>query len=102
MASTGLRSDYVCATRLTVHKDTRSIYRCPRITEDFEVYPYEIEDRTRAGTRIVGSIFRQRPATTRNSPANLSSSTGWRTSTATGWRSHTSSRWTKRRSRFSA
>ena len=50
MASTGLRSDYVCATRLTVHNDTRSIYRCPRLTEDFEVYPYEIEDRIRSGT----------------------------------------------------
>lgn len=50
MSSTGLRSDYVCATRLTVHNDTKSIYRCPRLTEDFEIYPYEIEDRIRAGT----------------------------------------------------
>ncbi len=50
MGETGLRSDYVSATCLTVHNDTKSIYRCPRLTEDFEVYPYEIEDRVRAGT----------------------------------------------------
>lgn len=50
MTSSGLASNYVCATRLTVHQDTKSIYRCPRLTEDFEVYPYEIEDRIRSGT----------------------------------------------------
>lgn len=49
MSSSGLRSDYVCATRLTVHKDTRSLFRCPRMTEDFDIYPYEIEERIRAG-----------------------------------------------------
>jgi chaperonin GroES len=49
MSSTSLCSDYVSALRLTVHKDTKSIYRCPRLTEDFEVYPYEIEERILAG-----------------------------------------------------
>lgn len=49
MGPAGLCSDYVSATRLTVHNDTKSIYRCPRITQDFEIYPYEIEDRIRAG-----------------------------------------------------
>lgn len=49
MGTTGLCSDYVSALRLTVHNDTKSIYRCPRITEDFEVYPYEIAERRRAG-----------------------------------------------------
>lgn len=49
MGTTGLCSDYVSALRLTVHSDTKSLNRCPRVTQDFEVYPYEIEDRKRAG-----------------------------------------------------
>lgn len=49
MGTTGLQSDYVSALRLTVHANTKSIWRCPRITQDFEAYPYEIEDRRRAG-----------------------------------------------------
>jgi len=49
MGSTSLCSDYVSATRLTVHSDTKSLARCPRITQDFEVYPYEIEQRIRSG-----------------------------------------------------
>lgn len=49
MGSSGLCSDYVSALRLTVHNDTKSIYRCPRITEDFEVYPYEIAERQASG-----------------------------------------------------
>lgn len=48
MGTTSLCSDYVSALRLTVHNDSRSIHRTPRITQDFEVYPYEIEDRKRA------------------------------------------------------
>lgn len=46
---TGLQSDYVSALRLTVHNDTKSIWKCPRITQDYEIYPYEIEDKKRAG-----------------------------------------------------
>lgn len=49
MSSTGLCSDYVSALRLCVHNDTKSLYRCPRITEDFDLYPYEIEERMRSG-----------------------------------------------------
>lgn len=49
MGTTGLCSDYVSALRLTVHNDTKSMARCPRITQDFDVYPYEIENRKRAG-----------------------------------------------------
>jgi chaperonin GroES len=49
MGTTGLCSDYVSAMRLTVNNDTKSLARCPRTTQDFEVYPYEIEDRIRAG-----------------------------------------------------
>ena len=49
MGTTGLCSDYISSLRLTVHSDTKSIHRCPRITQDFEIYPYEIEDRIRAG-----------------------------------------------------
>jgi len=49
MGTSGLCSEYVSALRLTVHNDTKSLYRCPRITEDFEVYPYEVEQRQRTG-----------------------------------------------------
>lgn len=38
-----LESDYVSALRLTVNASTRSMQRCPRITQDFDIYPYEIE-----------------------------------------------------------
>lgn len=50
MGSTGLCSDYISALRLTVHNDTKSIWTCPRITHDFDAYPYEIEEKIRAGT----------------------------------------------------
>ncbi len=50
MGTTSLCSDYVAATRLTVHNQTKSLSRCPRITQDFEEYPNEIEEKRRAGT----------------------------------------------------
>ena len=43
----GLQSDYVSATRLTVNNNAKSIYRTPRITWDFDAYPYEIEQKQR-------------------------------------------------------
>jgi chaperonin GroES len=46
---TGFCSDYVAPLRLTVHASTKSIYRCPRITHDFDLYPYEIEQGQRSG-----------------------------------------------------
>jgi hypothetical protein len=49
MGPSGLRSEFLSATCLTVHNDTASIHTCPRITHEFPVYPYEIEDRIRAG-----------------------------------------------------
>jgi len=49
MGESGLCSDYVSALRLTVHNDTKSIYAVPRITQDFDIYPYEMEDKKRAG-----------------------------------------------------
>lgn len=49
MGPNGLASDYVSAMRLTVSNDTKSIDRCPRITQDFDIYPYEIEQGKRAG-----------------------------------------------------
>lgn len=45
MSPEGLQSDFVTALRLTVHNDTKSLDRCPRMTQDFEVYPYEIDER---------------------------------------------------------
>lgn len=49
MGESGLKSDFLSATCLTVHNDTANIHTCPRITHEFEAYPYEIEDRIRAG-----------------------------------------------------
>lgn len=49
MGADGLKSDFLSSTCLTVHNNTKSIHTCPRITHDFKVYPYEIEDRKRAG-----------------------------------------------------
>ena len=45
----GLASDYVSALRFTVNNETRSLTRCPRSTQDFESYPYEIAQRMRQG-----------------------------------------------------
>lgn len=36
-------SEYVNPLHLTVAMDTQSLKRCPRITQDFERYPYEIQ-----------------------------------------------------------
>lgn len=49
MGASGLCSDYVSAMRLTVHNDTKSMAACPRITQDFDIYPTEIEERIRSG-----------------------------------------------------
>jgi len=49
MGPDGLASDYVSALRLTVHNDTKSLSRCPRITQDFDIYPYEIAQRRMMG-----------------------------------------------------
>lgn len=59
--TTGLTSDYVSALRLCVHNDTKSLYRVPRITQDFEVYPYEVEDRVRDGTYRADALERLPP-----------------------------------------
>lgn len=45
----GVCSDYVNALHLTVHKDTESLERCPRVTQDFLLYPYEIRSRMATG-----------------------------------------------------
>lgn len=45
----GLQSDFASSMRVCVHNDARSLYRVPRITQDFDVYPYEVEERVRAG-----------------------------------------------------
>lgn len=45
----GVCSEFVSALHLTVHMDTVDLDRCPRVTQDFELYPYEIEQRIRAG-----------------------------------------------------
>jgi chaperonin GroES len=42
-------SEFVNALNLTVAMDTKSLKRAPRITQDFELYPYEIEQRQRRG-----------------------------------------------------
>jgi chaperonin GroES len=45
----GVCSDYVNALHLTVAKETQSLERCPRVTQDFELYPYEIKARQASG-----------------------------------------------------
>jgi chaperonin GroES len=49
MGPEGVRSDYASAMRLTVSNQTKSLKRCPRITQDYDIYPYEIEGGIRAG-----------------------------------------------------
>lgn len=49
----GVCSDFVNALHLTVHKDTESLDRCPRVTQDFELYPYEIK------ARIASGVYRE-------------------------------------------
>ena len=44
-----LESDYVSALRLTVNNSTKSLMRCPRVTQDFDIYPYEILRGQKAG-----------------------------------------------------
>ena len=55
MSSTGLCSDYVSALRLCVHNGTKSLYRCPRISQEFEVYPYEVDENVASGRYRQGS-----------------------------------------------
>jgi len=49
MAEDGLKSEFLSSTCLTVANTTKSIFTCPRITHEFEAYPYEIEEKRRAG-----------------------------------------------------
>lgn len=42
-------SEFVNALNLTVAMETKSLKRAPRITQDFELYPYEIDQRQRSG-----------------------------------------------------
>jgi len=46
----GVCSDYVNPLRLTVASDTTSLRRTPRITHDYDAYPYEIREKQAAGT----------------------------------------------------
>lgn len=45
----GVCSDYVNPLRLTVAMETQSLKRCPRITQDFDLYPYEMRQRMASG-----------------------------------------------------
>lgn len=45
----GVCSDFVNALHLTVHKNTQSLERCPRVTQDYQLYPYEIKARVASG-----------------------------------------------------
>lgn len=44
-----MQSEYVSPLRLTVHNDTKSIFKCPRITQDYDIYPYEVDAKRRSG-----------------------------------------------------
>lgn len=43
------RSKILYAKQVIVHKDTKSLKNVPRISEPIKLYPYEIEERVRAG-----------------------------------------------------
>lgn len=45
----GVCSDYVNALHLTVPPETQSLDRCPRVTQDYTLYPYEIKARQATG-----------------------------------------------------
>lgn len=45
----GVCSEYVSALNLTVQINTTSLQRCPRITQDYERYPYELTNLMKAG-----------------------------------------------------
>jgi len=45
----GVCSDYVNALHLTVPPETISLDRCPRVTQDYTLYPYEIAARQASG-----------------------------------------------------
>jgi len=50
MGVDGVRSDFVSAIDLVVDNDrTKTLRRCPRVTHEFEKYPYEIEEMQLAG-----------------------------------------------------
>ncbi len=49
MTNKGVQSDYVSPLNLTVHAATKSISDCPRITQDFELYPHQIKTKMRLG-----------------------------------------------------
>lgn len=49
MGDKGLCSDFTSSTRLTVHNDTKNLQSCPRVTQEFELYPHEITQKMRAG-----------------------------------------------------
>lgn len=42
MSPSGLKSEYISPLHLTVNKDTKVLSTCPRITQDYTLYPYEI------------------------------------------------------------
>jgi chaperonin GroES len=45
----GVCSEYISAFHVTVHPDTKSLDTCPRITHDYELYPYEIMRKIKRG-----------------------------------------------------
>lgn len=47
-------AEMIAGTELIVHRSTRSIESCPRITDCRQLYPHEIEERQRAGLWIEG------------------------------------------------
>lgn len=49
MTPQGVQSDYVSPLHLTVNPATKNIEDCPRITQDFELYPNQIKTNMRSG-----------------------------------------------------
>jgi chaperonin GroES len=45
----GIQTDYVSGLRLVVNNAAKSLRRAPRITQEFDIYPYEIDEGIREG-----------------------------------------------------
>lgn len=48
MTPDGVKSDFISPLHLTVHKNTKNMESCPRITHDFELYPNDIKSKIRS------------------------------------------------------
>ncbi len=49
MSPSGLKSEFLSSTCLTVNNNTKTLAECPRVTHEFEIFPNDIEEGRRSG-----------------------------------------------------